>query len=188
MVSRYPSSQRRTVVAGNICTMRGVLEDMKLIPLALVLALVLAACGSSSNDTSTGSSGTSAKAIVASAEKAKVGRVVVDAQGRTLYRFTAEAQGRPVCNGACVSTWPPATIVKAAGLPAHVATVKRDDGALQLTYDGHPLYRYAGDSSTADTNGEGVGGQWFVVKAGGGNASSGGGSATQESNKRSYGY
>jgi predicted lipoprotein with Yx(FWY)xxD motif len=171
---------------------RGVLEDMKLIPLALVLALVLAACGSSSNDTSSGTSAagsaTSAKAIIASAEKAKVGRVVVDAQGRTLYRFTAEAQGRPVCNGACVSTWPPATIVKAAGLPAHVATVKRDDGALQLTYDGHPLYRYAGDSSTADANGEGVGGQWFVLKAGGGNGGSSGGAATQENSKRSYGY
>jgi predicted lipoprotein with Yx(FWY)xxD motif len=46
-----------------------------------------------------------------------------------------------------------------------VATVRRDDGALQLTYDGHPLYRYAGDSSPADAKGEGVGGQWFVVKA-----------------------
>ena len=51
----------------------------------------------------------------------------------------------------------------------HVATVKRaDDGKLQLTYDGHPLYRYAGDQSKADANGEGVGGQWFVVKAGAG--------------------
>ena len=56
----------------------------------------------------------------------------------------------------------------ASGLPKHVATVKRPDGGkLQLTYDGHPLYRYAGDRSKADANGEGVGGQWFVVKAGG---------------------
>ena len=47
-----------------------------------------------------------------------------------------------------------------------MATVKRPDGGkLQLTYDGHPLYRYAGDQSKADANGEGVGGQWFVVKA-----------------------
>jgi predicted lipoprotein with Yx(FWY)xxD motif len=144
-----------------------VLEDMKLIALvaALALALALAACGSSGGG-STGSGGAASKAIVASADKAKVGRVVVDAQGRTLYRFTAEAQGRPVCTGACVSTWLPATVTSASGLPAHVATVKRDDGALQLTYDGHPLYRYAGDSSTADANGDGVGGQWFVVKTG----------------------
>ena len=49
-----------------------------------------------------------------------------------------------------------------------MATVRRPDGGkLQLTYDGHPLYRYAGDRSKADANGEGVGGQWFVVKAGG---------------------
>ena len=102
---------------------------------------------------------------MASAKKAKVGSVIVDAQGRTLYRFTAEAQGLPVCTGACVSTWPPAVVAAASGLPKHVATVKRpDDGRLQLTYDGHPLYRYAGDRSKADANGEGVGGQWFVVK------------------------
>jgi len=142
----------------------GVLDDMRLLAVLTALALVLAACGSSSHDS--GGSAT-AKAIVASAEKAKVGRVVVDAQGRTLYRFTAEAQGRPVCTGDCVTTWPPATVASASGLPAHVATVRRDDGKLQLTYDGHPLYRYAGDSSTADANGQGLGGQWYVVKAGG---------------------
>jgi predicted lipoprotein with Yx(FWY)xxD motif len=131
---------------------------MRLIALLAVVALALAACGSSSGDKGS-------KAVVASAKKAKVGNVIVDAQGRTLYRFTAEAQGRPVCTGACVTTWPPATTATAGGLPAHVATVKRDDGKLQLTYDGHPLYRYAGDSSTADANGQGVGGQWFVVKS-----------------------
>jgi predicted lipoprotein with Yx(FWY)xxD motif len=129
--------------------------------LAIAAALPLAACGSSSNGSSTG-----AKAPVTTADKAKVGRVVVDAQGRTLYRFTAEAQGRPVCTGACLQTWLPATASSTSGLPAHVATVRRDDGALQLTYDGHPLYRYAGDKSTADANGEGVGGQWYVIKAG----------------------
>jgi hypothetical protein len=69
-----------------------------------------------------------------------------------------------------------------------VATVKRPDGGgLQLTYDGHPLYRYSGDQSTADAKGEGVGGQWFSVKAAGAASSGGGGSATTES-KRSYGY
>jgi predicted lipoprotein with Yx(FWY)xxD motif len=140
---------------------------MRLIALLLVLAVVVAACGSSSHDKTSTSGGSAAKAIVSSAQKAKVGDVIVDAQGRTLYRFTAEAQGRPVCTGACVDTWPPATVASAAGLPAHVATVKRDDGALQLTYQGHPLYRYAGDSSPADANGEGVGGQWYVIKAAG---------------------
>jgi predicted lipoprotein with Yx(FWY)xxD motif len=157
----------------------------------LAATLVLAACGSSSGGSGTTSGASAAKAIVASADKAKVGRVIVDAQGRTLYRFTAEAQGRPVCTGACVSTWPPATVTSASGLPAHVATVRRDDGKLQLTYDGHPLYRYAGDSSTADANGQGVGGQWFVVKPAGaspGTTGSGGGSTTSDTSKRGYGY
>lgn len=135
---------------------------MRLIALLVIAAaLPLAACGSSSNGTTTG-----AKAPVATADKAKVGRVVVDAQGRTLYRFTAEAQGRPVCTGACLKTWVPARASNASGLPAHVATVRRDDGVVQLTYDGHPLYRYVGDTSKADANGEGVGGQWYVIKAG----------------------
>jgi predicted lipoprotein with Yx(FWY)xxD motif len=160
-----------------------VLVGMRLLPV-LAIAALLAACGSSDGGRASGS--TSAKTPVSSAKKAKVGQVVVDADGRTLYRFTAEAQGRPVCTGACVKTWPPATVADDGGLPAHVATVKRPDGgALQLTYDGHPLYRYSGDRSTADASGEGVGGQWYVVKAGGGEA--GGGTGTQPS-KRNYGY
>ena len=191
MFARYPVAAVAHLRCGNIWRVHGVLEDMKPIALVVALALALAACGSSDDNGGSGGGGggSASKAIVGSADKAKVGRVVVDAQGRTLYRFTAEAQGRPVCTGPCVSTWPPATVTSASGLPAHVATVKREDGALQLTYDGHPLYRYAGDSSTSDANGQGVGGQWFVVKAGGGdNSGSGGGSATQENNKRSYGY
>jgi predicted lipoprotein with Yx(FWY)xxD motif len=153
---------------------------MRLTALLALLAVsaVLAACGSSYGGSDSKSSGASSaspakSSVVASAKKAKVGSVIVDAQGRTLYRFTAEAQGRPVCTGACVGTWPPAVVSDAAGLPKHVATVKRpDDGKLQLTYDGHPLYRYAGDQSRADANGEGVGGQWFVVNAGGGDSQS----------------
>ena len=117
----------------------------------LAACAVLAACGSGSSygggSKSDGSSSSDAKStVVSSADKAKVGSVIVDAQGRTLYRFTAEAQGVPVCTGDCVGTWPPALASSATGLPEHVATVKRPDGGqLQLTYDGHPLYRYAGD-------------------------------------------
>ena len=164
---------------------RGVLEDMRLTALLALVAVSagLAACGSSSSSESSDKS-----AVLASADKAKVGSVIVDAQGRTLYRFTAEAQGLPVCTGACVGTWLPAVVAAGSGLPKHVATVKRpDDGKLQLTYDGHPLYRYAGDHTKADANGEGVGGQWFVVKAGGAATKSQSKPATP-SGKSSYGY
>jgi predicted lipoprotein with Yx(FWY)xxD motif len=159
----------------------------------LAVSSVLAACGGSSyggsdKGSSSSSSASDAKsAVVASAKKAKVGSVIVDAQGRTLYRFTAEAQGVPVCTGECVGTWPPALASSATGLPEHVATVKRPDGGkLQLTYDGHPLYRYAGDQTKADANGEGVGGQWFVVKAGAGDSRSQ--SEQPSGGKGNYGY
>jgi predicted lipoprotein with Yx(FWY)xxD motif len=162
MVVALPlSAWWRTGGVGNTPGMRRVLHDMRLLSLLATLALVLGACGSSSHGAGTGT-----KPVVASARKANVGTVIVDAQGRTLYRFTAEAQGRPVCTGACLSTWPPAIAPGTSGLPAHVATVRREDGKLQLTYDGHPLYRYSGDCSTADANGEGVGGQWFAVRGG----------------------
>jgi predicted lipoprotein with Yx(FWY)xxD motif len=132
------------------------------------VSVVLAACGSGSSHGGGSTTRATGSAVVTSAKKAKVGSVIVDAQGRTLYRFTAEAEGLPVCTGACVGTWRPALASTASGLPAHVATVRRPDGGdLQLTYDGHPLYRYAGDRSKADAKGEGVGGQWFVVKSGG---------------------
>ena len=174
---------------------------MRLTALLALLAVsaVLAACGSGSSygggsSTSGSSSSASGSAsgaqsrVVASAKKAKVGSVIVDAQGRTLYRFTAEAQGVPVCTGACVGTWPPALVTAASGLPKHVATVRRPDGGkLQLTYDGHPLYRYAGDQSKTDANGEGVGGQWFVLKAGGA-ASSAAKSQPAKPDTKGYNY
>jgi predicted lipoprotein with Yx(FWY)xxD motif len=138
-------------------------------PLALLaVSGVLAACGSGSSSSGSSTTSGAQPTVVTSAKKAKVGTVIVDAQGRTLYRFTAEAEGLPICTGACAGTWPPALASTASGLPEHVATVRRPDGdELQLTYDGHPLYRYAGDRSKADAKGEGVGGQWYVVKAGG---------------------
>jgi predicted lipoprotein with Yx(FWY)xxD motif len=160
---------------------------MRLLPV-LAIAALLAACGSSSHGDGGGAQSATAKSPVSSANKSRVGQVVVDAEGRTLYRFTAEAQGRPVCTGACVDTWPPATVQADGGLPDHVATVRRPDGGgLQLTYDGHPLYRYSGDRSKADVNGDGVGGQWYAVKADGGSGTDAGTSSTAPS-KRTYGY
>jgi predicted lipoprotein with Yx(FWY)xxD motif len=159
---------------------------MRLLLGVLATATLLAACGSSSDD-GDGSAGDGSQAPIASAKKAKVGEVLVDAQGRTLYRFTAEAQGRPVCTGSCVEAWPPATVADDGELPERVATVKRPDGGqLQLTYDGHPLYRYSGDRSTADAKGEGVGGQWYVIKASGGGGEGGG--TTTQGGDRGYGY
>src|SRR4051794_13111262 len=171
MLGHYPAGAVRHAPSWpeKLSGRQGILGGMRIVVLLALpaLSIVLATCGSGSSRDSGSSTSGADSAVVSSAKKAQVGSVVVDAQGRTLYRFTAEAQGLPVCTGACLGTWRPALTSTASGLPEHVATVRRPDGGkLQLTYDGHPLYRYAGDRSRADAKGQGVGGQWFVVKAG----------------------
>ena len=104
-----------------------------------------------------------------------LGKVLVDAQGRTLYLFKKDSGTKSACFGACAAAWPP---LRAAGKPkvgagakaAMVATTKRSDGGAQVTYNGHPLYRFMGDKKAGDTNGQGLnafGGRWFAVSAAG---------------------
>lgn len=97
-----------------------------------------------------------------------LGAILVDGDGMTLYLFTADTDGTSSCTGECAEAWPPLTVEEA---PVHgadvdeelVDTTTRDDGELQITYAGQPLYRYAADAQPGDTNGQGVGGAWFVV-------------------------
>jgi predicted lipoprotein with Yx(FWY)xxD motif len=151
-------------------------------PIALLaivpVVLALAACGSSgSGSTSTASkaasqaSATSASSpVLMVASKAKVGSVLVDAQGRTLYRYTPDKTSMSTCTGACAKFWPPATIqgsgnLSVAGLKGTVSTTTRSDGSKQLVFDGKPLYRFAEDTSKADASGQGVQNIWFVLPA-----------------------
>lgn len=159
---------------------------MRALPLLGALAaLVAAGCGSGSDGTSSPATAAgSPSGAVASAAKADVGRVLVDAQGMTLYRFTAERDGRIACTGDCTTTWPPAPAPSDGELGAGVGTVERADGTRQLTYGGAPLYRYAGDHSPADARGDGVNGTWFAVTP---SEAGGGGSSTRTMPQR-YGY
>ncbi|MFI6034810.1 SCO0930 family lipoprotein [Streptomyces sp. NPDC051315] len=100
---------------------------------------------------------------------AELGKVLIDSNGMTLYRFDSDTQEPPKsnCDGDCATTWPP--------VPADDATagdgidksllgeVTRSDGTKQLTVDGWPVYRYAKDTNAGDTNGQGVGGKWFAL-------------------------
>jgi predicted lipoprotein with Yx(FWY)xxD motif len=102
----------------------------------------------------------------------KVGKVLVAANGRTLYLFTADMGKRSACYGQCASYWPPligATPTAGTGLKASlVGTTTRKDGKLQVTYGGHPLYFFAEDKKDGDVNGQGFvhfGGAWWVVSA-----------------------
>jgi predicted lipoprotein with Yx(FWY)xxD motif len=101
----------------------------------------------------------------------RMGKVVVDQEGWVLYRFD-EDKNKPAsestCDGDCAKIWPPAYTED--GKPelqgvdaADVGTVTRSDGTKQLTLDGWPLYRYAGDKKPGQWLGQNVGSNWFVV-------------------------
>jgi predicted lipoprotein with Yx(FWY)xxD motif len=105
----------------------------------------------------------------------KLGTFLVDGKGRTLYLFQKDKPRKSSCSGACASDWPPALT---SGKPSAsggarkslLGTIKRGSGKRQLTYNGHPLYRYVGDSAPGDTNGQGVsafGARWYAVASSG---------------------
>jgi predicted lipoprotein with Yx(FWY)xxD motif len=99
------------------------------------------------------------------------GQIVVDRSGRALYLFTREGSSKPRCYGACARAWPPALFSgrprAGDGLRDHlVGTARRRNGSRQLTYAGHPLYRYVGDTGPGVVNCQAAyefGGGWFVV-------------------------
>jgi predicted lipoprotein with Yx(FWY)xxD motif len=160
---------------------------------AAVAALALAACGSSSKpaatsntnapsttaapDTTTAAPSTTVAPADATVTLAttKVGKVVVDSKGMTLYRFDNDTvAGKSTCGaGPCASTWPAAIVTgtptPGAGIEASkLSTFKRaDDGKTQLQIGGHPVYTFAGDAKAGDTNGQGILGKWYAVGPGG---------------------
>jgi predicted lipoprotein with Yx(FWY)xxD motif len=152
--------------------------------LAVISALVLAACGgsnsggsssSSTTGTSAAPSATSSAAQVITAKSSSLGTFLVDAKGRTLYLWDADKGAMSTCNGACATDWPPLTTKVApkagTGVKASLlGTSKRSDGTLEVTYAGHPLYYFAGDSSAGQTTGQGsgsFGAPWWVVSPAG---------------------
>jgi predicted lipoprotein with Yx(FWY)xxD motif len=98
----------------------------------------------------------------------KMGEIVTDAKGWTLYRFDLDRAKPPTtnCAGKCTQVWPAALTSGNPQLrgidPNLVGTVKRADGSLQLTLHGWPLYRYIGDPKKGAWKGQGVGGTWWV--------------------------
>ncbi|MBA9002548.1 MULTISPECIES: hypothetical protein [Thermomonospora] len=109
-----------------------------------------------------------AEATLEVADDPELGKIVVDGQGRTLYRFDKDSADPPAsnCEGQCAQAWPPVTTADEAtvkGLdPELVGTVQRSDGTKQVTLGGWPLYRYAKDTQPGDTKGQGVQGTWYV--------------------------
>jgi predicted lipoprotein with Yx(FWY)xxD motif len=152
--------------------------------LAVVSALVLAACGGGSSyggnnspSTSSKSSAPAATSSVASvsAKSSSLGTFLVDSKGRTLYLWDADHGSTSTCNGDCATDWPPLTTKGApkagTGVKASLlGTSKRSDGTQEVTYAGHPLYYYAGDTAPGQATGQGsaaFGAPWWVVTPGG---------------------
>jgi predicted lipoprotein with Yx(FWY)xxD motif len=106
----------------------------------------------------------------------KLGQVLVDSQGQTLYLFLADKGTTSSCNSSsCVQYWPP---VLTNGMPqagggvtaSLLGTATRSDGTIQVTYAGHPLYRFLSDKIAGDVTGQGVnafGAPWYVVSPSG---------------------
>ncbi len=104
--------------------------------------------------------------------KTKLGKVLATSGGMTLYLYTPDGKNRSNCYGSCAALWPP---LIAKGKPRAGAGVRqkllgvtrRRDGKRQVTYHGHPLYRYSGDSKPGQVKGEGYGGIWYALNAAG---------------------
>jgi len=159
----------------------------------LAITLIAVACGNSTSSAysstpygsaapASASISVAAKATKLGAASSSLGRIVVDGAGRTLYLFERDKNRRSACYGACAQYWPPLLshgkpIARAGAKQSLVATTRRRNGSMQVTYAGHPLYRYIGDTRPGQTNGAGLqdfGGGWDPISPSGKKVESGG--------------
>ena len=110
-------------------------------------------------------------ATVEAKEVGTAGTILVDAAtGMTVYNFTKDTKdsGTSACTGGCITTWPALTVAAGAtptggaGVTGTLGTITRDDGTLQVTYNGLPLYFFKNDQAPGDLNG--VYENWVTVK------------------------
>lgn len=145
------------------------------------LAIGLTACSSASQTTPGSAYGTTPAATAAATHgapmisesvltirKTSIGDVLANDKGQTLYWYGKDVKGKKSnCTGGCLTTWPAVTgkPVVTAGVKVSgvLGTISRGGGVLQATYNGYPLYTYAGDTAAGQTNGNGAGGEWHVI-------------------------
>jgi predicted lipoprotein with Yx(FWY)xxD motif len=131
---------------------------------ALALVLLLAGCA----DTRIPAQPRATDPVIGLGARGPLGTVLT-ADGVTVYVYTKDPRGATVCYDLCAMDWPPVLVTHtpavAAPLPGRLGSVSRRDGTRQLTYDGHPLYRYIEDPPGTDqANGQDVDHEWFVVR------------------------
>jgi predicted lipoprotein with Yx(FWY)xxD motif len=163
--------------------------------LAIAAALAIAGCGSSSDSSTSSSSGgayggggssekttsgseagsTATPVVLTVASAPKVGPVLVDPEGFTVYDFHKDKGTTSSCYGDCAKVWPPLTTEGApktgeGAMSSNLGTTKRKDGTVQVTYAGHPLYTYVADKKPGEANGNdfsSFGAQWYALHANG---------------------
>jgi predicted lipoprotein with Yx(FWY)xxD motif len=132
--------------------------------LALVLLVVAVAGAGGPAPAAAGGSGHATLKTI----KIRGVTVLTNAKGLTLYWFAPDSATKSVCNGSCAAYWPPVTGTPSPGpgVTGKLGTIKRSGGALQATYNGHPLYTYVGDSGPGQAHGNNLnlnGGLWHEV-------------------------
>jgi predicted lipoprotein with Yx(FWY)xxD motif len=151
------------------------------------VAILAAACSTASSSTASSTTTTSPASAAASSApttpapsaagsaltlktaKGSKGIWLTNSAGRALYVYTLDKGKASECYGACAKAWPPLTTtgpVTISGqftVSADLGVITRTDGTKQVTYGGHPLYYFAGDTAPGQTKGDGVGGKWFLV-------------------------
>jgi len=141
---------------------------------------LLAACSSGSTSTTTArhaASGHAKRAAILSLRSISSipGKALVDSHGRALYLFEADKHRKSTCSGPCATAWPPFTTTGTPQAGSGVrqgmlGVIRRADGAMQVTYNGHPLYYFGGDGKAGTAKGQGAtafGAGWYVVNASG---------------------
>lgn len=145
---------------------------------AAVVAVLAAACSSGSSTSSSpgaaaGASGSGSTVIKTASSSA--GSILTDGSGRAVYLWVADTNGKSACSGACAGAWPPVMAsgtVTASGSAksGDLGSITRSDGSKQVTYNGHPLYYFVGDSGAGTASGQGsdqFGAKWWLVSPAG---------------------
>ncbi len=177
------------------------------VPVLAGALTLLAACGSTTSTTtppssptstpaSTGAPASSSGAVTIKTASTSLGTVLTNAKGYTLYYFAIDTSTTSKCYGTCASYWTPVTgssaSVSGTTLSGHFGTITRSNGQKQLTYDGHPLYTYVGDSAPGQTSGNGKnlsGGLWWAITPSGSKPAASSPSPSSSSPSSSgYGY
>ena len=181
--------------SARISSGRARLRILLALPAAAAAAAALVACSSAGASPSpSGSSSSPAAAAANTVKTATIAGVTVltNSKGFTLYSFAPDTPTTSKCNGTCAQNWPPVNgPVTAAGVTGTFGTITRSDGSTQATFDGHPLYTFAGDTAPGQAKGNGLnaaGGLWHEITTSGTAAPAPAGSSSPGSGGGGYGY